>query len=226
MSVFYEVVKEKIVYFENVFDDIDLVIETLESLSNQAVTDWERWDTGDPDNSYGEVKFVARRNLHLVEDKEEREKSLWLMDTLADAMAEAATTYSLIFDIDEVSLRYAKGALKHKGNTTGINKYYPDRQMGPHIDWNESNSDVEYTIVIYLNDNYDGGELRFVEPEIDVKIKPKAGSIVIFPSFMPYKHESMYVSNGRKMLITHHWKGGERVKRIKHLLSVLRKEEI
>jgi len=226
MSISYEIVKEKVVYFKNVFDDIDKVIATLESLNNSAVTDWERWDTGDPDNSYGEVKFVARRNLHLVEDQEQREKSLWLMDTLADAMAKAATIYSSIFDIDEVSLRYAKGALKHRGNTTGINKYYPDRHMGPQIDWNESNSDVEYTIVIYLNDNYDGGELRFVEPEIDAKIKPEAGSIVIFPSFMPYRHESMHISNGRKMLITHHWKGGERVKRIKHLLSVLRNEEI
>ena len=125
MSISYEIVKEKVVYFKNVFDDIDKVIATLESLNNSAVTDWERWDTGDPDNSYGEVKFVARRNLNLVEDQEQREKSLWLMDTLADAMAKAATIYSSIFDIDEVSLRYAKGALKHRGNTTGINKYYP-----------------------------------------------------------------------------------------------------
>ena len=221
----YKIVKEKIVYFEDVFEDINSILQTIEELSNQAVTSWDRWDTGDPDNSYGEVKFLLRRNLNQVEDNEERQKSADLLDTIADAMGKCATEYSKIFNIDEVSLRYALGALKHRGNTTGINKYHPERQMGPHIDWNESNADVEYTIVVYLNDNYDGGELRFVEPELDVKIKPKAGSIVIFPSFMPYKHESMYVTNGRKMLITHHWKGGDRVKRIRHLLSIIRGTE-
>lgn len=221
----HQVVKKEIVYFEDVFEDIDSILASIEKLSNKAVTDWDRWDTGDPDNSYGEVKFLMRRNLQTIEDEGERAESLELINTLADGMAECAKIYASIFNIDEVSLRYALGALKHRGNTTGINKYYPDRQMGPHIDWNEGNADVEYTIVIYLNDQYDGGELEFVEPELGIKIKPKAGSIVIFPSFMPYKHQSCHVSNGRKMLITHHWKGGDRVKRIKHLLSIIRNEK-
>lgn len=223
LTLKHQTLESRIVYFEDVFEDIDKILEVIEELDNSAVTGWSRWDTGDPDNSYGEVKFLARRNLGQIADEDAKQKSQWLLDTIADGMAKAATEYAQLQGIDQVSLRYALGALKHKGNTTGINKYYEDRQMGPHIDWNESNSDVEYTIVVYLNDNYDGGELNFVEPEINVKIKPTAGSIVVFPSFMPYKHESCHVSNGRKMLITHHWKGGKGVERIRHLLSVLEK---
>jgi len=210
-------------YFEDVFDDLREVIDLIEELDCSAVSGWEKWDTGDKSGfSYGEVKYLRRHFLKSEPDPEALAKSTWLMDTLATSMGDCAKVYASVFDIDEVSLRYAVQSMRHPGATTGVNKYLPDRAMGPHIDWNEDNSDVEYTIVVYLNDDYDGGELHFVEPELDIKIKPKAGSIVVFPSFMPYKHESCHISNGRKMLITYHWKGGERVKRIRHLVSVLR----
>jgi predicted 2-oxoglutarate/Fe(II)-dependent dioxygenase YbiX len=64
-----------------------------------------------------------------------------------------------------------------------------------------------YTVIVYLNDDYDGGELYF--KNFDIKIKPKAGSIVIFPSVKPYIHESLPVLTNRKMLITHYWSNME-----------------
>ena len=76
--------------------------------------------------------------------------------------------------------------------------------MGPHVDYNEDNNYLEYTIVVYLNDDYEGGELYF--NEFDIKLKPKAGSIVMYPSTFPYTHESLEVLKGRKCLITHHWR--------------------
>lgn len=39
--------------------------------------------------------------------------------------------------------------------------------------------------LIYLNDDYEGGEIGF--PDYDIKIKPKPGDLVIFPYF--YLHE-------------------------------------
>jgi len=38
----------------------------------------------------------------------------------------------------------------------------------------------ELTILFYLNDDYEGGEIIF--PEDNLKIKPKADSVIIFPS--------------------------------------------
>jgi predicted 2-oxoglutarate/Fe(II)-dependent dioxygenase YbiX len=40
--------------------------------------------------------------------------------------------------------------------------------------------------VIYLNDDYEGGELIF--PHRDVKIKPKAGTFIGFPGNRHYMH--------------------------------------
>lgn len=61
--------------------------------------------------------------------------------------------------------------------------------------------------VHYLNDNYEGGELYF--PNHDIKIKPLAGSIAMYPSGHPYTHESLNITKGRKMLITHHLRNNE-----------------
>jgi hypothetical protein len=52
------------------------------------------------------------------------------------------------------------------------------------------------SIVVYLNDNYEGGELWF--PRFDLTIKPKAGDIVVFPSTYIYEHASQDMISGTK----------------------------
>lgn len=50
--------------------------------------------------------------------------------------------------------------------------------------------------VAYLNDDYQGGELYF--PRQVVKLKPRAGDIVLFPSNFCFPHESLPVTAGVK----------------------------
>jgi hypothetical protein len=50
--------------------------------------------------------------------------------------------------------------------------------------------------VMYLNDDYDGGELYF--PFLGINLKPKAGDIVLFPSTYIYSHAALPVANGTK----------------------------
>jgi len=50
--------------------------------------------------------------------------------------------------------------------------------------------------LVYLNDNYDGGEIEFIN--FGVKIKPQAGMMIIFPSNFAYRHIAHPVTNGTK----------------------------
>jgi hypothetical protein len=50
--------------------------------------------------------------------------------------------------------------------------------------------------VMYLNDDYEGGELWF--PNLDITIKPEYGDIILFPSTYIYSHSSLPVKSGVK----------------------------
>lgn len=55
-------------------------------------------------------------------------------------------------------------------------------------------TDNHLPIIIYLNDNYEGGEIKFETH--DVCIKPKTGDLVVFPGNMHYAHEVKEVLSG------------------------------
>ncbi len=61
--------------------------------------------------------------------------------------------------------------------------------------WDNSTDDlVAYAAVLYLNDDYNGGELFF--PKFDYDIVPEPGSLVIFPSGELYEHGVRPVKEG------------------------------
>lgn len=53
--------------------------------------------------------------------------------------------------------------------------------------------------ILYLNDNYEGGDIEFVN--YNIKIKPEAGMFLVFPSSFPYRHIAHPVSSGTKYAI-------------------------
>lgn len=62
-----------------------------------------------------------------------------------------------------------------------------------HADRGEGNP-IVFAIVIYVNDNYEGGEIYF--PQHDFQVKPPAKSLLLFPGTDDYLHGVMRVSSG------------------------------
>lgn len=87
-----------------------------------------------------------------------------------------------------------------------ILKYQVGGHYTPHVDgesmWKTPTGDViwrkstdrDLSTVIFLNDDFDGGE--FVFPEHRIRIKPEPGLLVCFPSTHQYIHGVEPVTNG------------------------------
>lgn len=54
----------------------------------------------------------------------------------------------------------------------------------------------DVTILIYLNDDYEGGELEF--PDWGVRFKPKIGTLIAFPSYIDFSHRVHSITSGQR----------------------------
>lgn len=59
--------------------------------------------------------------------------------------------------------------------------------------------DRDFSVLLYLNDDYEGGELEFVH--FNYKVKPKAGMVVGFPSDHRYLHAALPTLSGMRYVI-------------------------
>jgi YVTN family beta-propeller protein len=74
-------------------------------------------------------------------------------------------------------------------------KYLPGKYFKIHADHGPYYS-CTISAVVYLNDDYEGGEIEFVRHGIT--IKPEAGDIIVFPSNFVYEHASLEIFSGNK----------------------------
>lgn len=74
-------------------------------------------------------------------------------------------------------------------------KYRSGQQYHAHYDGSSETGRV-ISAITYLNDDYEGGELEF--PNFNIKIKPQAGMLILFPSNFAYTHIAHPVISGTK----------------------------
>lgn len=70
------------------------------------------------------------------------------------------------------------------------------------LEWHSDDGSADrsrVSMLYYLNDGYDGGELEFAN--FDLLFKPKKGDIIIFPSSFIFKHRVRKVTNGVRYVI-------------------------
>ena len=110
---------------------------------------------------------------------------------------------------------------------TAIKRYETGTFMGSHFDQQEGDQRLKYSLVMYLNDDYEGGELSFSVKDgvltstdnaasedfesdknigkLTFSVKPEAGSVIIFPSESPYSHTAHLVKSGLKYMVPSFW---------------------
>lgn len=74
-----------------------------------------------------------------------------------------------------------------------LTKWSKGSNMKPHVD-TDSQKHQHIVCMYYINDDYEGGEIFF--PDYNLKIKPKANSLIMFPGNENYVHGVHEVSEG------------------------------
>jgi predicted 2-oxoglutarate/Fe(II)-dependent dioxygenase YbiX len=76
-----------------------------------------------------------------------------------------------------------------------ILKYEKAGHLPEHTDHGSSSRTL--SVVMYLNDNYDGGEITFpYVGDEGITVKPEAGSAIFFPSMFVFAHKISEITSG------------------------------
>ena len=118
--------------------------------------------------------------------------------------------YELMEKLGKIISNLMNTPIEHK-DKFGIYKYIPGENIEGHYDGCSSKKDkaceeIEVSNIIFLNDDYKGGELYF--RMLDLKIKPELGKMIMFKSYdkdgklVPHSgFESTKVLNGMQYLL-------------------------
>jgi hypothetical protein len=180
---------------EHLKDFIDKIDEEPESYSR--ISKWENWTASD-DNKlvYGKTKNIDRSKLKISTGSDILDKkTLYIANSFLMAFQMCTDRYldSRKLDKDKYNLNLDRITIK---------AWNEGQSMGPHFDGQDGNKNLAFSLVAYINDDYEGGEINF--PNHNVTIKPKAGSLIMFPSQEPYIHEVKPIVSGTRYMSPAH----------------------
>lgn|GEM_PF-2200227 len=150
-----------------------------------------------------EVTWVNKR-----EDAPEHERHLHLEDEPASSVLVSATLAGVWDEIESVvsedwGQRIELGT--HPDKRFAHIRYPEGTSMPLHEDSPSADvGDNFVTILVYLNDNYEGGELVVNEEPEEFSYKPAAGDVVLVAAGTP--HASSEVASGVKVIAVGHYK--------------------
>jgi hypothetical protein len=190
----------EIFYWENVLSYPAEFVNFIEELdqnqeSHSKIPAWSEWKASDDKSTlYGYSKiFNLNNSKEITLNPKIDQKILYIINSLSMAFEMCTDRYFQNRKIDPSKYLLNIDSLSLKKWNTGS-------YMGPHPDGSPEVTNLAFSLVLYLNDDYEGGEIKF--KDYNITIKPKAGSLVIFPSNMI--HEVLPVKNGIRYMSPAH----------------------
>ena len=221
-----EKLHEKVYYYKNVVSDPEKLIKLIEDTEaekySKFITPWEEWSACSGEMYvYGNHKRIKMLKLDEI-----------LQKCPEDILEDSKYIFNEIFDgFKNVCLDYAEKVNEESKlilmTDTAIKRYEAGTFMGSHFDQQEGDKRLKYSLVMYLNDDYEGGQISFTikdgvltstdhaasediddprnKERITFSLKPEAGSVIIFPSEPPYSHTAHLVKSGLKYMVPSFW---------------------
>jgi len=173
--------------YGQIFQNSQLVIDSLEkAIDENVLLNWVYASTGNYQTD-GSVKNPYRSNktISLPNDINTADGSGNLDSFIFNQVTELTNEYSSHFGL---------GEMKDEGYS--VLKYVDGAEYKQHFDCGGNHKDRVTSMILYLNDDYEGGELEF--PFFGIKYKPSVGDVIFFPSSYTFTHIAHPVTSGTK----------------------------
>jgi len=191
-----QILEKDIWYFKNVLSYPEELLKFIhlvdaDERSHQAITKWEDWTaSNDASLIYGNNKNILTENvLNKTDDEKLNQKILYIKNSFEMAAQMSFEMYLASHQLD-------KNSYSLKMQSIPLRRWAKGSAMGPHCDSYDGDTDLAFSMITYINDEYEGGEINF--PNHNILLKPAPGSLVIFPSQEPYLHEVKEVISGER----------------------------
>lgn len=147
------------------------------------------------DSKYGcSISYDAGFNLMKEEPQNDMQVIFKKLYFRLKGMIEASFSCEVLDEIFLHVLEWRVGDSLHE---------HVDKRDGESVPTPSGNKSRDISSTIYINDNYSGGEIGF--PNQCFKVKPSAGSLILFPTSHLYPHEVFAVKDGKRWTMTNFW---------------------
>ena len=121
-----------------------------------------------------------------------------ITNKIVDYFYENYASYLIDCKISDVRMiKYLSNGTRYSGLHAETH-YIDGRRI---INDDELETQVDYVGIVFLNDNFDGGNLQFISPKsIDI-IKPQIGNGLLFGGGLDYSHRVTPVTNGDRYVL-------------------------
>lgn len=189
-----------IVSYKNVMEDPENFIEYIENLVLQNKLNWYQASQSDSPDGSSMVNKTSRDCFAISlpsYDKNPEFKNIKdiyneVSTKIDEKLLPTVNDYRFLYAANHWTISEGWQLLKY-GKDNHFVKHYDDSKQYPRT----------VSMSYYLNDNYEGGEIEF--PNFNLKIKPVADQMIMFPSNYVYTHTVHPVISGTRYAIVGWW---------------------
>lgn len=164
------------------------------------------------------IELIEHEKNSIISNNKSSSKNK-VRNNIAFNITDLSNEYNFVKIVDmEASKLISKSITNYYDDNTLVNKYsdlfsskdkdysmkliYRFYDENDYYNWHvdsTKNGNFVLSVIIYLNDDFDGGATLFLNDKI--KVKPKKGSVLIFPCDMRTIHKGTKVTSGTKKII-------------------------
>jgi hypothetical protein len=175
-----------IAIYENVWPNPENTIQAIENecLNLDSGISWQKAHTIGA-GAYQNARTNLIMDITYLSDIAQNQTVQNINNIFYTALLSTTNSYAKKYEIQESFFHENYHLLKYRGG-----EYY-----SAHYDGGTSIARC-VSAICYLNSDYEGGEIEFVN--FNVKIKPEPGMMILFPSNYAYRHIAHPITSGTK----------------------------